>query len=59
MMNVSGGESWQCFARPAELKGKRCSHINASGGKKHKGLIVCEKCSCTKIASDARKREGR
>lgn len=49
---------WKCYAKPAALNGQTCGHENKTGTKKRfmeNQLICCEKCGCTKIASDARK----
>lgn len=49
---------WKCHAKPAALNGQTCGHLNKNGLKKHflgNPLTCCEKCGCTKIASDARK----
>lgn len=54
---------YKCYAKPASqpgysYKGKTCGHLNKIGiihGQKK--LICCEKCGCTKIASDSRRKE--
>jgi hypothetical protein len=46
--------SWRCYAHPAALNGKPCGHQNQSKPT-FRGLIVCEACGCTKIASDSRR----
>ncbi len=47
---------WKCYARPVALNGERCGHENEKGIISHDDLLCCEKCGCTKIASDLRRR---
>lgn len=51
---------WQCYAHPAALSGKTCGHLNQSPQyvvlhAKH--MMFCEKCGCTKQASDYREQK--
>jgi hypothetical protein len=46
---------WKCYAKPARLGGETCGHLNKEGIM-YRGLLCCEKCGCTKFASDYRKR---
>ena len=46
--------AWTCHAKPATT-GKTCGHVNAAGVK-YEGLLCCERCGCTKVASDAREK---
>ncbi len=45
---------WTCHAKPAAT-GKTCGHVNAAGIH-HNGNLCCERCGCTKVASDAREK---
>ncbi len=45
---------WTCHAKPAAT-GETCGHVNAAGVK-YEGLLCCEACGCTKVASDAREK---
>ena len=45
---------WTCHAKPATT-GKTCGHVNAAGIH-HNGNLCCERCGCTKVASDAREK---
>lgn len=51
--------AWTCHAHPVALNGQPCGHENRSGGLvSRSGLYrgaYCEKCGCTKHASDLRK----
>ena len=49
---------WRCYAKPALLGGRTCGHENAQGVRDLKGLVCCESCGATRIASDARRPEG-
>ena len=57
---ISG--QWKCYAKPASLNGQECGHQNEKGipiyifGER---ILCCEKCGCTKIASDDRAKKGR
>lgn len=46
--------AWTCWAKPAALAGRTCGHENKTGGVRYAGLVCCESCGATKIASDAR-----
>lgn len=50
---------YKCYAIPAATR-KTCGHMNKIGryhGLGSNKLLCCEKCGCTKIASDSRKKE--
>ncbi len=49
--------SWKCYARPAWRGGKTCGHDNKTGIIGPNGLVCCEECGCTQIASDLRRKE--
>lgn len=46
---------WKCYAHPPMLNGKPCGHVNAAGVIDG-GILCCEKCTCTKFASDVRQK---
>lgn len=47
---------WTCYAHPPSKNGKPCLHENVGGiGSRGLKLLCCEKCGCTKIASDLRR----
>lgn len=46
--------AWICYAHTPSKNGKPCHHVNELGIN-FTGLICCEKCGCTKIASDLRR----
>ena len=48
---------WRCYAKPAWRGGKTCGHVNGKGILGPSGLLCCEECGCTKIASDPRRKE--
>lgn len=54
---------WTCYAKPAALGGKTCGHKNEKGitsrSITRRGLLCCEECGCSKIASDSRKAEAK
>ena len=60
-------KAYVCHARPPILNGKECRHNNLGGGKPkyRRGddgaswMMCCEKCGCTKKASDDRLREAK
>jgi hypothetical protein len=47
---------WKCYAKPARLGGETCGHLNKEGIM-YCGLLCCEKCGCTKFASDDRRKK--
>lgn len=57
---MSAFEPWKCHANPAHLNGARCNFINTRRSSyMYQGREVqyCERCGCTKIASDIRRRK--
>lgn len=51
---------WTCQAKPAALGGATCGHKNTKGtthGPPRHPRLCCEKCGCTKIASDSRSKD--
>lgn len=54
---------WTCYAHPPSKNGKPCLHENVEGIDNSaapkfqpiRGLLCCEECGCTKIASDLRR----
>lgn len=46
---------WKCYARPAWRGGKTCGHENTKGIMGANGVLCCEECGCTKVASDFRR----
>jgi hypothetical protein len=48
---------WKCYAKPAWRDGKTCGHENDKGIRGPNGLLCCEDCGCTKLASDLRRKE--
>lgn len=51
--------AWECYAHPAEFGGKPCGHLNQPQKPWGPlGVECCEKCGCTRIASEARRRRA-
>lgn len=47
-------QPWTCYCVPAST-GRRCLHNNP-GHKVYGDIVCCDKCGCTKCASDLRKK---
>jgi len=45
---------WRCYAKPVRLGGRMCYHVNEVGFV-FRGVLCCEECGCTKLASDLRR----
>ena len=48
-----GERGWICYAQPAGQNGRPCRHENPSIGQR-----ACEKCGCTQIASEVRRKRA-
>jgi hypothetical protein len=62
-MNTQNFAPWRCYAKPVVNGGKTCGHLNVQGVMTTRGLgrrllLCCERCGCSKRASDFREADA-